>query len=95
MWKILCLECDKCICEDGKCTASMMHDSAITSDEVMNSYDEKIKTIPTNFSEKNIAFKTQNLYILLAILLITITLLMAVSIYCYMIIYQSKHLLSF
>ena len=66
MWKILCLECNKWICENGKCIASTMDDSTIMCDEVMNSYDEKIKTIPTNFSEKNITFKTQNFYILLA-----------------------------
>ena len=34
-------------------------------------------------------------YILLAFLLITIALLIAVSIYCYMIKYQTKHLLPF
>ena len=39
--------------------------------------------------------KTQNVYILLAFLLITILLLMAVSIYCYLIKHKSKqkHLL--
>ena len=41
--------------------------------------------------------KTQNFYILLAFLLITIALLIAVSIYCYLITYQEKqkHLLPF
>ena len=29
-----------------------MDDSVITSDEVIESYDEEIKTIPTNFNEK-------------------------------------------
>ena len=29
-----------------------MDDSVITCDEVMKSYDEEIKTIPTNFNEK-------------------------------------------
>ena len=57
-----------------------MDDSMITCKEVINSYDEKIKTIPTNFYEKNITCKTQNLYILLAFLLIIITLLTVVSI---------------
>ena len=37
----------------------------------------------------------QNLYILLPSLLITIALLIAVSIYCYLIKYQGKHLLPF
>ena len=29
-----------------------MDDSVITCDEVIESYDEEIKTIPTNFNEK-------------------------------------------
>ena len=49
----------------------------------------------TNFNEKNIARKTQSFYILLTFLLITIALLIAVSIYCYLIKYQRKHLLPF
>ena len=61
-----------------------MGESAIIFDEVTKSYNEEIKTIPTNFNEKNITFKTQSFYILLASLLITISLLIAVSIYCYL-----------
>ena len=74
-----------------------MDDSVITCDKVIEPYDEQTKTIPTNFNEKNIAFKTQSFYILLAFLLITITLLMFVSIYCYLIKYRAKqkHLLPF
>ena len=67
-----------------------MDDSAIIRDEVIKSYDEKKKTIPRNFNEKNITCKTRNFYILLAFLLITITLLIAVSIYRYLIKYQAK-----
>ena len=37
-------------------------------------YDEIIYTEETNFNEKNVACKTQNVYILLAFLLITIAL---------------------
>ena len=72
-----------------------MGESAIIFDEVTKSYNEEIKTIPTNFNEKNITFKTQSFYILLASLLITISLLIAVSIYCYLIRYwaKQKHLL--
>ena len=66
-----------------------MDDSAIICDEIIKSYDEK-KTIPRNFNEKNITCKTQNFYILLAFLLITITLLIAVSTYRYLIKYQAK-----
>ena len=40
----------KCNSEIGKYLASIMDDSMIKCDEVINSYDEKIKTIPTNFN---------------------------------------------
>ena len=39
----------------------------------------------TNLNEKHITCKTQSFYILLAFLLITIALSIAVSIYCYLI----------
>ena len=47
--------------------------------------------------KKNITWNIQNFYILLAFLLITIALLTAVSIYCYLIQYQAKqkHVLPF
>ena len=64
-----------------------MDDSAILCDEVIESYDEETKTIPTNFNQKKSTCKTQSLYILLSFLLITIALLIAVSFYCYMIKY--------
>ena len=57
-----------------------MDDSAIMCDEVVKSNDEEI-----NFNEKKAICKTQNFYILLAFLLITIALLIAVSIYFYLI----------
>ena len=40
--------------------------------------------------KKNVNSKTQNLYILFAFLLITIALLIAVDIYCYLVKYQAK-----
>ena len=69
-----------------------MDDSAITWDEIIESYDEgmkgksydETKTILTNFDEKKTTCKT---FILLAFLLIAIALLIAVSIYCYLIKY--------
>ena len=67
-----------------------MDDSAIICDEVIASCDEEAKTIPTNFNEKKATCKTQIFYLLLAFLLITIVLLIAVSIYCYSIKYQAK-----
>ena len=67
-----------------------MRNSAIICDEVKESYDEETKTIPTNFNEKKATCKTQNFYILLAFLLITITLLIAVSTYCHLM--QNKNI---
>ena len=54
-------------------------------------YDEIIDLKETNFNEKNITCKTQSFYILLAFLLITIALLIAVNIYSYLL----KNLLPF
>ena len=68
----------------------------------MITYDETIeavetKTFITNFNQKNIICKTKSFYILLAFLLITLVLLVAVSIYCYLIKYRGKqkHLLPY
>ena len=75
-----------------------MNDSAVTCDNMIdanaeakssneaNSNKEETKTFPTSFNKKT----TQNSYILLTFLLITIALLIAVSIYCYLIKYQAK-----
>ena len=52
--------------------------------------DEETKTVPTNFNEKYITCKIKNLFILFVFLLITIALLLAVSIYCYLIQYRAK-----
>ena len=60
------------------------------SDEVIESFDEETKTIPANFNEKKPTLKTRNFYILLAVLCITIALLIAASIYCYLRKYQRK-----
>ena len=76
-----------------------MDDSVIMCDEVIDakakSNDEAKSYNETNFNEKKATCKTQNLYVLLAFLLITIALLIAVSTYCYLIKYQAKQLLSF
>ena len=45
-----------------------MGDSAITYDEVIESYNKESKAIPTNFNEKNVICKMQNFYILVAFL---------------------------
>ena len=72
-------------CENVKHLASVIDDSMNTCDEIK----EETKTAPTNFNVKKVTCKTQNVYILLEFLLTTIALLIAVSIYCYLI----KHLL--
>ena len=74
-----------------------MDDPVITCDEVIESYNEELKSIPTNFNEKNITCETQSFYVFIAFLLITISLLIAVGIYFYLIKYQGKqkHLLPF
>ena len=67
-----------CSCENGKYLASVIdnYNSVITCDEII----EETKTIPTKFNEKNIICGTKSFHILLAFLLITIALLIAVSI---------------
>ena len=69
-----------------------MDDSAITCDEVLEPYNEGTKTIPTNFNEKKATCEMQ--ISIFAFLLITIALLIAVSIYCFLIKYRAgqKHL---
>ena len=90
MWKRHVCEKDyvwnpaTCNCENGKYLASIMDDSMITCDEVIKSYDEKIKTIPTNFNEKKVTCKTQNVTCVFINYCSII-----VSIYCYMIKYQT------
>ena len=91
---------DTCNWESGEYLASIMDDSAIMCDEVIESYKEDTEAKSydkTNFNEKKATCKGQNFYILLAFLLITIVLLIAVSIYCYLITYwaKQKHLVPF
>ena len=73
-----------------------MANSAIMYNEAIESFKEETKPIPIG-NEKKATFKTQNFNILLAFLLITIALLKALSVYCYMTNYRvkQKHLLSF
>ena len=72
-----------------------MCSGAITCDEIIDTevklYNKK-KTIKiqTNFNEKKLDRKMQNLYILLGFLFISIALLITVSIYCYLIKYRPK-----
>ena len=75
-----------------------MDDSVITCGEIIDAEAKsqvgETKTIPTNFNEKKQPVKHESL---LAFLLITIVLLIAVSNYCYLIKYRAKqkHFLPF
>ena len=62
-----------------------MDNSAITCDEIIESYNEETRNISTNFNKKIAACKTQKFCILIAFLSITKELLITVSIYCYLI----------
>ena len=72
-----------CCCENGKYLASIIDNSVITCDEIINA--EETKTIL-----KNVICETKSFYILLIFLLITIALLIAFSIYFCMIKYTAK-----
>ena len=74
-----------CNCENEKYLASIMDESAILCDEVIESYEEA-----THFNETKAVCKKENFYVLLSFLLMTIPLLIAVSIYYYLIKYQAK-----
>ena len=94
-----------CSCENGKYVGSIIDDSVIMHDEIINmtkTVPSKItstKTVQTNFNnnKKKIACKTRQFYILRTFLLLTIALLIVVSIYFYLIKYQAKqkHLLPY
>ena len=84
-----------------KYLASITDDLVITHCEIKDttkkSNNKETKTVPKNFKRKNIIYKTQHVYILLVVLLvytslvlITIALLKAISIYCYLIKYKKK-----
>ena len=47
-----------CSCENGKYLASIMDDSVIMCDEIIQSYNQGTKTVTTNFNEKNILCRT-------------------------------------
>ena len=57
-----------------------MDDSAIMCSEIIESYNKEAKTFPTNCNEKKSNCKTQDFSILLAFLLMTLVLLIAVRI---------------
>ena len=76
-----------CSCEKGKYWASIIVDSGITRDEII---DVETKTIPINFKWVKEPVKHNISIFLLTFLLITILLLVAVSINCYLLKYRAK-----
>ena len=59
--------------------------SVITRDEII----EETKAVSTNFNNKKLTYKIKKFYILLAFLAMTIALLIAVKINCYLIKYKA------
>ena len=47
-----------CFCKNGKYLSSIINNEVIACDEIIDAeaalYDEEVKTVPTNFNEKNI-----------------------------------------
>ena len=80
-------------CKNGKYLTSIIDDSVMTCDKIIEAKETKIE----QFLVKNATSKTKNFCILLVFLLITISLLIAVSIHCYLIKYwaKQKHLLPY
>ena len=87
------ITCDEII--DAEAEAKSNNEA--TSNDKAKSSIEETKICPTNFNGKNIAYEGRVFFILLTVLLITIAILIAVSIYCYVIKYQAKqkHILQF
>ena len=74
----------KCTCENGKYVKSVVDNYKIVCDEIIETTkiaSAKIvltRNIARNFQEKKVTCKTENFYILLAFLLITMMLLIVV-----------------
>ena len=90
-----------CSCENCKYAGSIMDDSVITCGEIIETtITVPTTTVPTKSTSTKtvpVTCKTENFYILFAFLLITITVLIVVSIYCWFIKYRAKqkHLLAY
>ena len=52
-----------CNYENGRYSASIMDYSAIICDEVIDSLDEKIKSVPSSFNEKRVTCKKHIVFI--------------------------------
>ena len=78
-----------CSCKNGRYLASIIDNSVITCDDVIDA-EKEMKTVTTNFNKKDIICERRSFYIRLAFLLITIDLLIAVGIYCYLIKHKAR-----
>ena len=78
-----------CSCKSGKYLASIINDSLITCDEIIDAEakfnNEERKTIL-----KNTTCKTKSFYIQIVFSLTKLALLIAASIYCYVLKYKEK-----
>ena len=74
-------------CENWKYLAIVMNDLVITCGAIV---EEEAKTVTTSFKEEISIYKTKHFYILLAFLIITNALLIAVSIYRFLINFKAK-----
>ena len=95
MWKDYIWSLATCNWENGKYLASIMDDSVIMCYEIIESYEEDADAeVKSNDEAKSYGKTSFNwkkaACLLLKFLLITIALLIAVGIYCYLIIYQAK-----
>ena len=61
-----------CNCGNGKYLASIIDDSTITCDQIIQSYKKERKLFQQILMKKNITCKTQNFCIFLALLLVMI-----------------------
>ena len=71
-------------CENGGCPRNIIDDSVIIFDEIIETRKSILtKTTPTNFNEKKVICKMKTFNILLAFLLITMILLIAVMVFIF------------
>ena len=83
-----------CSCQNGKYLGIIFDDSVITCDKNIDTYteakscEEETKTVKANFNESKLTCTMQSFYVLSILLWTNIALLIAVSIYCYLIKYK-------
>ena len=76
-----------CICENGKYPGSIINNSVIRCDEIINAVGNVSTTMSTNFYKKKVRYN-MDLYILHTVLLVII-LLLIIALNCY---HYKKHI---